>query len=130
MERLMASLMRNGPEVIAAAGKSRRTLSALGIIAAGIVAIVYLQTRPGASQTVGNDSVVMGQVSPNARVGDRSVVIGATDTHGNTILTQPMVVGHNAHGGPNSIVIGADAWGGRTPQPLPTPQGDNQQPRR
>jgi len=125
MERLLEKLMSNAPKVIAAAGKNRRTLSALAILGVCGVAVAYFQTHPGASQTVGDDSVVMGRVSPNARVGDRSVVIGATDAHGNTILNQPMVVGHNAHGGPNSIVIGADAGSGQTAV-LPAPQGDNQ----
>jgi hypothetical protein len=57
--------------------------------------------------SIGKDSVVMGNVS--GKIGDRSVVVGATDSHGNTILNKPMAVGHNAHAGPNSIAIGADA---------------------
>jgi hypothetical protein len=126
MDPVLEKLMDHAPKLIAAAGKNHRTLSALGILAVVVVAVIYFQTHPGVSQTVGSDSVVMGQVSPNARIGDRSVVIGATDAHGNTILTQPMVVGHNAHGGPNSIMIGADAGGGQTAVP-PTPQGDIQQ---
>lgn len=73
-----------------------------------LLAFLYFQST-SVSQTVGNDSVVMGSVPSTAKIGDRSVVIGPTDTHGNTILTQPMTVGHYAHGGPDSIVIGADA---------------------
>ena len=108
MEQFLEKLTDSMPKVIAAAGKNRRTLTALGILAACFVVFLYFQSS-GVSQTVGNDSVVMGSVPSTARVGDRSVVIGPTDTHGNTILTQPMTVGHNAHGGPDSIVIGADA---------------------
>ena len=59
---------------------------------------------------VGTDSVVMGDVSGN--VGDRSVVVGPTDNKGNTILNQPMAVGHGAHAGPGSIAIGAGASAG------------------
>jgi hypothetical protein len=125
MDSFLGKLMSSAPKVIAAAGKNSRTLSALGILAVCVVAVAYFHTHPGISQTVGNDSVVMGQVSPSARVGDRSVVIGATDAHGNTILA-PMVVGHNAHGGPNSVVIGADAGGGQT-SVTPMPEGNNQQ---
>lgn len=126
MEAFLKTLMRYAPKVVAAAGKSPLTLSALGILAVCGVVVVYFLTHPGVQQAVGNDSVVMGLVSSNAQVGDRSVVIGATDAHGNTILNQPMVVGHDAHGGPNSIVIGADAGGGQSARPS-TPQGDSQQ---
>jgi hypothetical protein len=59
---------------------------------------------------VGTDSVVMGRVS--GKVGDRSVVIGATDDRGNVILNQSMAVGYNAHAGPGSIAIGANASAG------------------
>jgi hypothetical protein len=59
---------------------------------------------------VGRDSVVMGRVS--GKVGNRSVVIGATDDRGNVILNQSMAVGYNAHAGPGSIAIGANASAG------------------
>jgi len=59
---------------------------------------------------VGDDSVVMGNVSGN--VGNRSVVVGPTDNKGNTILNQPGAFGYNAHAGPGSIAIGAHAGGG------------------
>ena len=59
---------------------------------------------------VGDDSVVMGNVSGN--VGNRSVVVGPTDNKGNTILNQPGAFGYNAHAGPDSIAIGAHAGGG------------------
>jgi hypothetical protein len=61
---------------------------------------------------VGSDSVVMGKVT--GKVGDRSVVIGATDDKGNTIINTPMAVGNNAQAGPNSIAIGAGADAGGT----------------
>jgi hypothetical protein len=60
---------------------------------------------------VGNGSVVYGKVRPGT-IGDGSVVIGATDSNGNTILNQPMAIGHNAKAGPGSIAIGANAGAG------------------
>lgn len=63
---------------------------------------------------VGIDSVVMGNVS--GKVGNGSVVIGPTDSHGNTYITQPMAVGRNAHAGPGSIAIGANAGAGNDSQ--------------
>jgi hypothetical protein len=61
---------------------------------------------------VGKDSVVMGNIPPNTRVGDGSVVIGPTDNRGNTIINTPMAVGHGAKAGPGSIAIGANAGAG------------------
>jgi hypothetical protein len=60
--------------------------------------------------TVGNDSVVIGDVTGN--VGNGSVVIGATDNRGNTILNTPMAVGRGAFAGHGSIAIGAGAGSG------------------
>jgi hypothetical protein len=60
--------------------------------------------------TIGSDSVVIGDVAGS--VGDRSVVIGATDQRGHVILTTPMAVGHRAVAGPGSIAIGAGAMAG------------------
>jgi len=51
--------------------------------------------------------VVIGNVQGS--VGDNSVVIGATDSRGNTIINTPMIVGSGAQGGPTDIVIGANA---------------------
>jgi len=59
---------------------------------------------------VGKDAVVIGHVS--GAVGDGSVVIGATDERGNTIINQPMAVGRGAQAGPGSIAIGAGACAG------------------
>lgn len=59
---------------------------------------------------VGKDAVVMGDVTGN--VGDRSVVIRATDNRGNVILNQQMAVGYSAQAGPESIAIGAFAGAG------------------
>lgn len=61
---------------------------------------------------VGKDSVVIGSVPPNTQVGDYSVVIGATDARGNTMINSPMAVGRGAHAGPGSIAIGAFANAG------------------
>jgi len=104
----MEKLMEDAERIVTAAGKNRRSLAALFLVI-GVVAFMYLRMSIAVSQTVGTESVVMGQIQPNARIGDRSVVIGPTDTHGNVILNQPMIVGHNAHGGPGDLVIGADA---------------------
>lgn len=58
----------------------------------------------------GKDSVVIGNVS--GEIGEGSVVIGATDQFGNTIINQPMAVGRGACAGPGSIAIGAGAAAG------------------
>ena len=57
----------------------------------------------------GDDNVIIGNRSVN---GSRNVIIDATDTNGNTILSRPMVIGNNARGGPNDIVIGSGAGSG------------------
>lgn len=59
---------------------------------------------------VGKDSVVIGNVSGN--IGDGSVVIGATDPNGNTILNKSMAIGRNAYAAQDSIAIGAGAGAG------------------
>jgi hypothetical protein len=61
---------------------------------------------------IGKDAVVIGNVPLKIQVGDGSVVIGATDSRGNTIINQPMAVGRGAHSGPGSISIGAFAGAG------------------
>ncbi len=60
--------------------------------------------------TVGKDSVVIGEVS--GHVGNGSVVIGPTDSNGNTIINRSMAIGSNAKAGPGSIAIGANAGAG------------------
>ena len=76
---------------------------------------------------VGDDSVVMGDVS--GAVGDRSVVVSATDDRGNTILNQPMAVGHKAHAGPGSIAVGANAGAGSTEKTHVNEESDQAPPR-
>lgn len=58
----------------------------------------------------GKDTVVIGDVS--GKIGDGSVVIGATDERGNTIINQPMAIGRGAKAGPGTIAIGAGAGAG------------------
>lgn len=70
---------------------------------------------------VGEDSVVIGNVPSHTHVGDRSVVIGATDNMGNTTIREPMAVGHGAHAGKNSIAIGAFAGAGLNEEPEAEP---------
>ena len=60
--------------------------------------------------SVGKDAVVIGNVT--GHVGDGSVIIGATDERGNTIINTPMAVGRGAFAGPGSIAIGAGAGAG------------------
>lgn len=60
---------------------------------------------------IGEDSVVIGNV-PYQNVGNRSVVIGPTDSNGNTILNGTMAIGYSASAGENSIAIGAYAGAG------------------
>ncbi|MBF0386855.1 MAG: hypothetical protein HQL20_03250 [Candidatus Omnitrophica bacterium] len=62
---------------------------------------------------VGNDSVVMGNVS-SGKVGNRSVVVGPTDNRGNVNVNQSGAYGYGAHAGPGSIAIGAYAGAGST----------------
>ena len=61
---------------------------------------------------VGKDSVVIGNVSFNADIGDGCVIIGAADAYDNTIINTPMAVGRGAFAGPGSIAIGAGAGAG------------------
>jgi Pyruvate/2-oxoacid:ferredoxin oxidoreductase gamma subunit len=61
---------------------------------------------------IGKDSVVIGNVPAHLEVGDGSVIIGATDANGNTIINQPMAVGRGARAGLSSIAIGAFAGAG------------------
>ena len=60
----------------------------------------------------GKHSVVIGNVPESSSIGEGSVVIGATDSHGNTRITTPMAVGYGAKAGPGSIAIGAFAGAG------------------
>jgi len=67
---------------------------------------------------VGKDSVVIGNVPSHIHVGDGSVVIGATDANGNTIINQPMAVGYGARAGKDSISIGAFSGAGHDEEML------------
>ncbi len=64
--------------------------------------------------SVGDESVVIGNVRKN--VGNKSVVIGATNNRCNTILNKSMAVGYGAKAGPDSIAIGAYAGSGIEPK--------------
>jgi hypothetical protein len=57
---------------------------------------------------VGNESVFIGQIKVGATVGDRSVVIGATDSFGNSIIREG-AYGYGAKSAPGSVAIGANA---------------------
>ena len=57
---------------------------------------------------VGCDSVVIGQVAADATIGDRSVVVGAKDSNGNTIIRDG-AFGYGAKASPGSVAIGAHA---------------------
>ena len=72
----------------------------------------YALFKHEAIMKIGKDSVVMGNVPPNAQVGDGSVVIGATDSCGNTILNTSMAIGRGAQAGAGSIAIGTFANAG------------------
>jgi hypothetical protein len=67
----------------------------------------------------GQDSVVMGHVPDNSRIGEGSVVIGPTDSNGNVILNHSMAVGRGACAGPGSISIGAFAGAGSCAKQAP-----------
>jgi hypothetical protein len=70
------------------------------------------EPAPPSSLSVGDESVVVGRVAPNTRVGNRSTIVGATDDRGNTILNTPMAIGHGAYAGPGSVAIGTGAGSG------------------
>jgi hypothetical protein len=57
---------------------------------------------------VGHESVVIGQVAAGATIGDRSVVIGATDSNGNTVIREG-AYGYGAKARPGAVAIGAHA---------------------
>jgi hypothetical protein len=64
----------------------------------------------------GKDSTVVGQIPPGSRVGDRSTVVGATDSNGNTILNRGgLAIGNGAKADSTSVAIGAHANAGRQP---------------
>jgi len=67
---------------------------------------------PVVGPSVGTDSVVYGRVAPGLRVGDRSVVVGATDERGHTIIPGGTAVGYGAKADPTSVAIGSGAGGG------------------
>ena len=110
---LLKSVISAIPKIITAAAKSNRSIAALIIIVVAAFIVCFLYYR-SVSLNVGDDAVVMGSVPSATKVGNGSVVIGPTDTGGNTIINQPMAIGHNAHAGPNSIAIGAGAGAGVT----------------
>jgi hypothetical protein len=61
---------------------------------------------------LGKDNVIMGSVLSDLEMGDGNVVIGTTDSHGNTIINTPMAVGRDAQACPDSIAIGVGAKAG------------------
>lgn len=61
---------------------------------------------------VGARSVVMGEVPDDMKIGEDCVIIGATDSRGNTILNTEMAIGKGARAGPGSIAIGHGAMAG------------------
>jgi hypothetical protein len=60
----------------------------------------------------GKHCVVMGLVPSNLDVGEGCVIIGPTDSQGNTIINNPIAVGYGAKAGRVSIAIGAFAGAG------------------
>lgn len=75
---------------------------------------------PRLALDVGKDSVVIGNVPPDTKIGEGSIVIGPTDNKGNTIINTPMAVGRGAKAGPGSIAIGAGAGAGSLQEQSPT----------
>ncbi len=53
---------------------------------------------------LGKDNVIMGSVPSDLEMGDGNVVIGVTDSHGNTIINTPMAVGRDAQASVKSRV--------------------------
>lgn len=61
---------------------------------------------------LGKDNVIIGNVPADLEVGDGNVIIGSTDSNGNTNITTPMAVGRGAMADSTSIAIGAGAKAG------------------
>ena len=76
------------------------------------------------TSSIGNNNTIYGNV-PARKMGSGNTIIGATDSHGNTIITQAMTVGYGARGGQGSIVIGAFSGSGAETNSITT----NQSPR-
>jgi hypothetical protein len=65
--------------------------------------------------SLGKDSVAMGNIPEGSRIGNRSVMVGPTDAHGNTILNQGgLAVGYGAKADSTSTAIGAHANAGKS----------------
>ena len=81
--------------------------------------------EPNEGIMVGKDSVAMGNIPKGLRIGDRSVFVGPTGWHGNTILNKGgIAVGNGARADSTSIAIGAGAnAGGGAPQNIYAPGG-------
>jgi hypothetical protein len=79
----------------------------------GITKKSMLSAKQGKGISVGKDSVAMGRIPDGSKIGDGSVVVGATDINGNTVLNQGgLAVGRGATTDPTSIAIGAGAHAG------------------
>jgi hypothetical protein len=70
--------------------------------------------------TVGDESVAMGRLAPGTKIGDKSVVLGATDNHGNAIYDKPGAYGYGACATPGNLAIGANANAGCPQTPITT----------
>jgi hypothetical protein len=68
---------------------------------------------------VGKESVVYGNVPTDLDVGDQSVVVGATDAHGNVRIGGGTAVGHGSYADSTSVAIGKGAGAGSRPDKKP-----------
>lgn len=82
---------------------------ALCVLAAPFVVFWGVKKQRKQAMKVGKGSVVMGQVPPDAEIGEGCTIVGPTDQFGNTILNTPMAVGKGAYAGPGGIAIGTGA---------------------
>jgi hypothetical protein len=73
--------------------------------------------------SVGKDSTVVGRVPDDSKIGDRSVIVGATDANGNTILNRGgTAIGTGAKADTTSIAIGEGANAGSGEKITPPPK--------
>lgn len=79
---------------------------------AGYATTAGWQTPPSALHVC-----CVGNVPSELEAGDGSVIIGATDAHGNTILNYPLAAGRGAQAAPGSTAIGAGAGAGLGTKP-------------
>ena len=69
---------------------------------------------PSGSDGMGNNNTIYGNVKPPQNMGSGNVIVGPTDSNGNTIIRPDsggIAIGSGAKAGPYGVSIGAGAGG-------------------